>query len=79
MGSKGGGGVEKSPPGFRQYIPDLNTPRFQTAKDLDCYQYAKNFQDSHNPPWLYNLSQTWQDLLGQPYKGVTTDGLPPSP
>lgn len=75
MGSSGR--IEgKGTAGFRQYIPDLNTPRFQTAKDLDCYQYAENFLKSHNPPWLYDLTQTWQELLREPYKGLTADGLP---
>lgn len=74
MGSNGG--IEEKPcAGFRKYIPDLDTLRFQTAKVQDCYQYAENFQESHNPPWLYNLTQAWQELLREPYKGLTTDGL----
>lgn len=78
MGSKDGIVEGKGPAGFRKYIPDLNTLRFQTAKVQDCYEYAENFQKSHNPPWLYDLTQTWQELLREPYKGLTTDGLPPS-
>lgn len=78
MGSKDGVVYGKGSAEFRKYIPDLNTPRFQTAKVQDCYQYAETFQESHNPPWLYNLTQAWQELLREPYKGLTTDGLPPS-
>ncbi|KFZ08635.1 hypothetical protein V501_05871 [Pseudogymnoascus sp. VKM F-4519 (FW-2642)] len=74
MGSKDGIEQGKESAGFRKYIPDLNTLRFQTAKVQDCYEYAENFQKSHNPPWLYDLTQTWQELLREPYKGLTTDG-----
>ncbi|KFY51018.1 hypothetical protein V496_09010 [Pseudogymnoascus sp. VKM F-4515 (FW-2607)] len=74
MGSKDGVIDERGSAEFRKYIPDLNTPRFQTAKVQDCYQYAETFQESHNPPWLYNLTQAWQELLREPYKGLTTDG-----
>jgi hypothetical protein len=69
--------LKKKPASFRQYIPDLDTPRFQIAKEQDCYEYAKTFQESQNPPWLYGLTKAWEELLKVPYKGVTTDGLPP--
>ncbi|TVY86998.1 hypothetical protein LAWI1_G006529 [Lachnellula willkommii] len=60
---------------FRQYLPDLNTPRFQTGKDQDAYQYAEIFQKTQFPPWIYGLTKAWEKLLEEPYKGVTTDGL----
>lgn len=60
---------------FRQYLPDLNTPRFQTAKDQDAYQYAEHFQKTQFPPWIYGLTKAWEKLLEEPYKGVTADGL----
>ncbi|TVY26825.1 hypothetical protein LHYA1_G004816 [Lachnellula hyalina] len=59
---------------FRQYLPDLNTPRFQTAKDQDAYQYVEHFQKTKSPPWIYGLTKAWEKLLEEPYKGVTTDG-----
>jgi hypothetical protein len=60
--------------GFRAHIPDLNIPRFQLAKDEDCYQYAERFQKEHVPPWLYDLTQAWTELYREPFKGVTSDG-----
>ena len=63
--------------GFRQYLPELNTPRFQTAKDQDAYQYAEAFQKTQFPPWIFNLTKAWEKLLEEPYKGVTADGSEP--
>jgi len=68
---------EKSVAGFRQHVPDLDTPRFQVAKGQNAYQYSEAFQKTHHPPWLYRLTQAWEKLLDQPYKGVTTDGADP--
>ncbi|PGH07782.1 hypothetical protein AJ79_06170 [Helicocarpus griseus UAMH5409] len=65
---------EKSSAKFRQHLPDLNTPRFQNAKDQDAYSYAATFQETKNPPWLYNLTKAWEQLYEEPYKGLTTDG-----
>lgn len=31
-------------------------------------------QDNRAPPWLYDLTKTWEKLLKEPYKGVTNDG-----
>lgn len=66
---------EKSVVGFRQHLPDLNTPRFEGAKDQDAHEYAKAFQETHHPPWLYALTEAWKRLLEEPYSGVTTDGI----
>ena len=79
--------VEKVPPlidslsdyqnaavGFRQHLPDLNTPRFQIAKSQSPYEYCEAFQESRAPPWIYNLTEAWKKLLEEPYKGVTADG-----
>ncbi|TVY36258.1 hypothetical protein LSUB1_G005117 [Lachnellula subtilissima] len=52
---------------FRQYLPDLNTPRFQTAKDQDAYQYVEHFQNTKNPPWIYGLTKVWEKLLEEPH------------
>ncbi|TKA62403.1 hypothetical protein B0A49_11683 [Cryomyces minteri] len=65
---------ERSAAGFRQYLPNLNTPRFQVAREQNAYQYAETLTIKRHPPWLYSLTQTWQQLLEEPYKGVTTDG-----
>ncbi|RMD40597.1 hypothetical protein DV735_g4535, partial [Chaetothyriales sp. CBS 134920] len=40
----------------------------------DAYSYAGAFKTSQHPPWLYNLSKTWESLLEEPFHGVTTDG-----
>jgi len=65
---------EKSKAGFRKHLHDLNTPRFQIAKTQDPYSYAKYFRDNQAPPWLFQLTQAWEKLLSEPYKGITTDG-----
>jgi len=67
--------VERYDYGFCHYIPDLNTPRFQVAKEQDAYSYAETSNTEYRPLWLYNLCQTWQRLFEEPYKGVTTNGL----
>jgi hypothetical protein len=59
---------------FRENMPDLDSPRFQTAKQQNPYEYFEAFEKTRHPPWLYNLTKTWEKLLEEPYKGVTTDG-----
>lgn len=61
---------------FRKYLPDLNTPRFQTAKEQTPYEYTNKFHETHHPPWLHNLTETWKELLKEPFTGVTNDGMP---
>ncbi len=65
---------EQNAAAFRQHLPDLNTPRFQIAKQQDAYEYADAFKTKHQPPWLWELTQAWEKLLAEPYKGVTADG-----
>lgn len=60
---------------FRKHLPDLSTPRFTTSKQQSPYEYSEAFQKNHAPPWLYNLTETWKDLLEEPFNGVTCDGL----
>ena len=59
---------------FRKHLPDLTIPRFTIAKEQDPYQYVNDFQKNHVPPWLFNLTETWKELLQEPFKGVTNDG-----
>ncbi|KAI0141148.1 hypothetical protein F4776DRAFT_550980 [Hypoxylon sp. NC0597] len=59
---------------FRQYLPDLDTPRFQTIAKNDAYGHAKELLEHHRPPWLYGLYVHWRRLFEEPYKGVTNDG-----
>ena len=66
---------QKASAEFRTFLPDLNTPRFQIAKQQNPYEYVRDFNEKHVPPWLYNLTQAWKQLLAEPYKGVTTDGM----
>ncbi|KAJ5820005.1 hypothetical protein N7474_005596 [Penicillium riverlandense] len=59
---------------YRQYLPDLNIPRFQAMCQQDAHEYAHEFKTKHNPPWLHALYMHWLDLYQEPFKGVTTDG-----
>lgn len=65
---------EQSAAAYRQFIPDLNTPRFTTASKQDVYEYANFFITNKAPPWLWNLTKAWEGLLEEPFKGVTNDG-----
>ncbi|KAI1470160.1 uncharacterized protein F4812DRAFT_316106 [Daldinia caldariorum] len=60
---------------FRQYLPDLNTPRFQAIAKNDAYGHAKELLEHHRPPWLYGLYLHWRKLFEEPFKGVTNDGV----
>ncbi|KAI0173434.1 hypothetical protein GGR52DRAFT_387379 [Hypoxylon sp. FL1284] len=60
--------------GFRQYLPDLNTPRFQTIATNDAHGHAKELLEHHRPPWLYGLYMHWRKLFQEPFKGITNDG-----
>ncbi|KAF2719507.1 hypothetical protein K431DRAFT_251082 [Polychaeton citri CBS 116435] len=59
---------------FRQHLPDLSIPRFTTAKEQNAYEYAAAFKKTHIPPWFFNLTEAWRELLEEPYLGVTNDG-----
>jgi hypothetical protein len=60
---------------YRQFLPDLSTPRFTTMAKQDAHEYAKEFIGGGNPPWLHALYLHWLELLKDPFKGVTTDGV----
>jgi hypothetical protein len=60
--------------GFRAHLPDLSSPRFTSAAKQNIYEYVKSMQDNRAPPWLYDLTKVWEQLLEEPYKGVTNDG-----
>ncbi|RYO86822.1 hypothetical protein DL764_008953 [Monosporascus ibericus] len=59
---------------FRQYLPDLSSPRFTTLAQCDAYSHARELTEHHRPPWLYGLYTHWQKLLQEPFKGITNDG-----
>ncbi|CEN59955.1 hypothetical protein ASPCAL02396 [Aspergillus calidoustus] len=59
---------------FREYLPDLNTPRFQVMRTQDAHEYAEAFKTGKIPPWLHALYMHWRELLQEPFKGVTFDG-----
>jgi hypothetical protein len=65
---------EKASAEFRKHLPDLTIPRFQIAKDQDAYEYSKAFQTEKIPPWLYRLTEAWESLYQEPFKGVTSNG-----
>lgn len=59
---------------YRQYIPDLTSPRFTTMKEQDAYAYGRAFKTSGHPAWLYGLYQHWCKLYEESFKGITSDG-----
>lgn len=59
---------------FRKHLPDLDTPRFHIGSQQSIYEYTDTFQKNKSPPWIYNLTEAWKELLKEPYKGVTSDG-----
>lgn len=66
--------LEKPTGEYRQYVPDLNIPRFETMCTQDAHEYAHAFKTGKQPPWLHALYMHWLELLKEPFKGVTTDG-----
>ncbi|KAI1073744.1 hypothetical protein F5B20DRAFT_565935 [Whalleya microplaca] len=60
---------------FRQYLPDLSTPRFTTIATNDAHGHAKELKEKHAPPWLHGLYVHWLKLFQEPFKGVTNDGV----
>ncbi|EGO52767.1 hypothetical protein NEUTE1DRAFT_91440 [Neurospora tetrasperma FGSC 2508] len=69
MVSDSGHGAE-----YRQYLPDLTIPRFTTMQKQDAHEYAKEFINGGNPPWLHGLYLHWRKLFQDPFKGITNDG-----
>ncbi|KAJ4258990.1 hypothetical protein NW762_008078 [Fusarium torreyae] len=59
---------------YRQFLPDLATPRFTSMKGQNAHEYAEVFKKKGNPPWLHGLYKHWLSLLDEPFKGVTSDG-----
>ncbi|GIZ38536.1 hypothetical protein CKM354_000195200 [Cercospora kikuchii] len=59
---------------FRQHLPDLTSPRFTTSAQQSPYEYSEAFQKTGHPPWLYKLTKAWEQLLEEPFQGVTADG-----
>ncbi|KAM0322736.1 hypothetical protein ACHAQA_009327 [Verticillium albo-atrum] len=59
---------------FRQFLPDLNSPRFTAMRKQNASEYAEEFKAKGNPPWLHALYVHWRKLFGEPYRGITTDG-----
>ncbi|ORY66185.1 uncharacterized protein BCR38DRAFT_456798 [Pseudomassariella vexata] len=61
---------------FRDYLPDLSTPRFTRLVECDAYSHSAELLELQRPPWLYGLVMHWKELLQEPFRGVTTDGTP---
>jgi hypothetical protein len=66
--------VTTEPSTFRRYLPDLSSPRFANARDQDAYEYVAEFRRTQRPAALFKLTQAWENLLEEPFTGVTTDG-----
>ncbi|KAI1186289.1 hypothetical protein F5B17DRAFT_369085 [Nemania serpens] len=60
---------------FRQYLPDLTTPRFVAIAQNGAHGHAKELIEKQAPPWLYGLYTHWRKLLQEPFKGITNDGI----
>jgi len=60
---------------YRQFLPDLSTPRFTTMQTQDAHVYAEAFKSGGMPPWLHALYLHWLKLVKEPFKGVTNDGM----
>lgn len=60
---------------YRQFLPDLSIPRFTAMQQQDAHVYAKAFKEGGQPPWLHALYMYWLELLKEPFKGVTSDGI----
>lgn len=60
---------------YRQYLPDLGLKRFQVMRTQNAHEYAHAFKTLAVPPWLHALYTHWLELLQEPFKGVTVDGM----
>ena len=40
----------------------------------NAHEYADDFKDNGNPPWLHALYLHWRQLFHEPFKGITNDG-----
>ena len=60
---------------FRDYLPDITSQRFITARKQNAYEYVDAFEDHKHPRPLYDLAEAWKSLLDEPFRGVTTDGM----
>ena len=60
---------------FRKHVPDLSLPRFTMMKKQTPYEYAKEFIEGGQPPWLHGLFLHWRRLLKEPFKGISNDGM----
>ncbi|KAK3372389.1 hypothetical protein B0H63DRAFT_484552 [Podospora didyma] len=65
---------DSGPGEYRQYLPDLTSPRFTTMQKQDAHEYAKAFIEGGVPPWLHGLYLKWRQLFQEPFRGVTSDG-----
>lgn len=59
---------------FREFLPDLESPRFVISGKQSPYEYSAAFRETQHPPWLFKLTEAWQKLMEEPYVGLTTDG-----
>ncbi|KAL2205457.1 hypothetical protein CC79DRAFT_1048925 [Sarocladium strictum] len=60
---------------FREHLPDLTSPRFTSMQaKKNAHEYAQDFKDNGQPPWLHALYQHWRKLFKEPFTGITNDG-----
>jgi hypothetical protein len=59
---------------YRRFLPALNILRFKSMQQQDAHEYANDFKQNGNPPWLHALYLHWRNLFVEPFKGVTNNG-----
>jgi len=59
---------------FRRHLPDTSLPRFEIMRMQNAHEYARDFKEKRQPPWLHALYEHWRKLQLEPFKGVTSDG-----
>lgn len=60
---------------YHQYLPDLGQERFKVMQQQNAREYASSFKNTRSPPWLHALYLHWRKLFGEPFKGITVDGM----
>jgi len=58
---------------YREFLPDITTERFTNMRKQNAHEYAKAFENARQPPWFHAIYMHWQELVKEPYRGVTTD------
>ena len=58
---------------YRDFLISADSPRLTGSRGLDPWSYGKPIQATERAQGLIAL---WQDLYREPFRGITTDGIP---